>query len=187
MSASHAPGAYTPCGRTASRGVRTSTFGVGSDFDEVLLQNCDAGGGHSYYIEDAVQIPDFLTSELGETLEIVARDAALRFMVPAGVEARLLNRFRFEHSGESLRIELGDMVSGEEVSIVVELRFPVGNNGDILAAGVSMCDRDRVFDTVPVSLSWTFADHEANDRQPRDRQSMSPSPNSTLQMRGTRL
>jgi len=165
------PGELTHhAGELRQRGVRTSTFGVGSDFDEVLLQRiADAGGGHSYYIEDAVQIPDFLTSELGETLEIVARDAALRFMVPAGVEARLLNRFRFEHSGESLRIELGDMVSGEEVSIVVELRFPVGNNGDILAAGVSMCDRDRVFDTVPVSLSWTFADHEANDRQPRDR------------------
>lgn len=152
------------------RGVLTSTFGVGSDFDEVLLQKmADAGGGHSYYVEKAVQIPDFLTSELGETLEVVARGAALQFMLSAGVDARPLNRFRFEQSGESLVIDLGNVVSGQEVTVVVELRFPVGNIGDTLSAGVCMTDREGILDAAPAALNWTFADHAANDGQPRDR------------------
>ena len=62
-----------------ARGVSTSTFGVGNDFDERLLQDlADAGGGHFYYIADAPQIRDAITSEVGETLEIVARDVDAR-------------------------------------------------------------------------------------------------------------
>ncbi len=61
-----------------ARGVSTSTFGVGNDFDERLLQAlADAGGGHFYYIADAPQIRDAITSEVGETLEVVARDVDL--------------------------------------------------------------------------------------------------------------
>ena len=61
-----------------ARGVSTTTFGVGNDFDEKLLGDlADAGGGHFYYIADAPQIRDAITSEVGETLETVARDVTL--------------------------------------------------------------------------------------------------------------
>lgn len=157
-------------GELRQRGVLTSTFGVGSDFDEVLLQRmADAGGGHSYYVEKAVQIPDYLTSELGETLEVVARDTAIQLTLPAGTVAEPLNRFRFERSEESLTIDLGNLVSGQEVSIVVELRFPAGKIGDALSVGIRLTDRDRAMDAAPAGLEWTFADHAANDTQARDR------------------
>src|SRR4029078_8383113 len=56
-----------------ARGVSTTTFGVGNDFDEALLQAMsDAGGGHFYYIASATQIRDHIASEVGETLEGVA-------------------------------------------------------------------------------------------------------------------
>ncbi len=68
----------THAGELRARGISTSTFGVGNDFDERLLQAiADAGGGHFYYIADAPQIRDAITSEVGETLEVVARDAEL--------------------------------------------------------------------------------------------------------------
>ncbi|MFH1475421.1 MAG: VWA domain-containing protein, partial [Chloroflexota bacterium] len=69
------------------RGVSTSTFGVGHDFDEALLEAiATAGGGNFYYIEDARQIGDFMTSELGEALEVVARDVRLEVTVPFGAQ-----------------------------------------------------------------------------------------------------
>ena len=50
---------------------------MGADFDDALLSRiATAGGGHFYFIEHAKQIPDNLTSELGDALNIVARDAA---------------------------------------------------------------------------------------------------------------
>ena len=61
--------------RLRTEGVTTSTFGVGADFDEELLARlATQGGGHFYFIEQARQIPDFFASELGEALEVTARD-----------------------------------------------------------------------------------------------------------------
>src|SRR6478752_4612672 len=70
------------------RGVATSTFGVGADFDERLLRDiAHEGGGNFYFVESPAQIPDLVTSELGEALEIVARGAALHVELPAGADA----------------------------------------------------------------------------------------------------
>src|SRR5688572_7867122 len=52
-----------------ARGVTTTTFGVGEDFDEGLLQSmADAGGGHFYFIQNAAQIQDHIATEVGELL-----------------------------------------------------------------------------------------------------------------------
>ena len=87
-----------------ARHVNTSTFGIGVDFDERLLAAmARAGGGHFYYIRTAAQIPDFLTSELGETLEVVARDVRVELSAPEGVSLRLLSDFRSERQGTASR------------------------------------------------------------------------------------
>ena len=46
----------------------------------------DAGGGHFYFIADAAGIRDYVTSEVGETLEVVARDVRLEVTAPDGVQ-----------------------------------------------------------------------------------------------------
>ena len=51
----------------------------------------DAGAGHFYFIERAVQISDLLTSELGEALEVVSRGVTVAAEAPAGVRVELLN------------------------------------------------------------------------------------------------
>ena len=74
--------------------MSTTTFGVGQDFDEVLLQAmADAGGGHFYFIADAAGIRDYVTSEVGETLEVVARDVSLEVDAPDGVQVESLSPF----------------------------------------------------------------------------------------------
>ena len=56
-------------GELRQRGVSTSTFGVGADFDERLLRDmAHEGGGNFYFIEGASQIPGMMTGELGATL-----------------------------------------------------------------------------------------------------------------------
>ena len=62
-------------GELRARGIATSTFGVGEDFDERLLRDmAHEGGGNFYFIETPAQIPDLLTSEIGEALEVVVRE-----------------------------------------------------------------------------------------------------------------
>ena len=152
------------------RGVATSTFGVGHDFDERLLQRmADAGGGHFYYIETARQIPDLLTSELGETLEVVARGAALALQLPAGVEAEPLTRLEAVKTDGGVRVGLGDLVSGQEVGAVIRLTFPAGAEGAAVGVTITLTDRDGALAAPPQEVRWTFASHHDNDVQPRDR------------------
>ena len=152
------------------RGVATSTFGIGEDFDERTLQRIAEGGqGHFYYVATPQAIPDLLTSELGDSLEIVAREAAVVVRVPAGVDAEPVGPFRVAAAGHVVRIELGDLTSGQELQLVLRLKFPAGADGDTHVVAFSLAAKDDALGGVSQDLTWTFADHGKNDAQRRDR------------------
>ncbi len=157
------------------RGVTTSTFGVGTDFDETLLQAmADAGGGHFYFIGDLVQLRDHITSEVGETLETVAREVVLELTLPESVRVEALSPFRIEQRGGRAFVYLGNMISGQMLSVVLRLTFDYGEVGREAGVVVRVVDRDGAFGRArpaldPVTVAWAYADHAANDAQPRDR------------------
>jgi Ca-activated chloride channel homolog len=153
-----------------ARGISTSTFGVGADFDEMLLQGMAvAGGGHSYFVETPVQIPDLLTSELGEALDTAAHDAAIEIGLPRGVRASCLNEFVTSRTQTGLRVSLGSLASRQEVSAVLALEFPTGDPGAEVEVTFGLTDRGGALESGVVRESWTWADHASNDMQPRDR------------------
>ena len=157
------------------RGVTTSTFGVGTDFDEALLQGmADTGGGHFYFIGDVTQMRDHITSEVGDTLETVAREVVLELTLPASVRVDSLSPFRVEQRGGRALVFLGDMVSGQVLSLVLRMTFDYGEVGHEVGVAVRVSDRDGAFDRArpaldAITVAWTYADHPANDAQPRDR------------------
>ena len=153
-------------------GIATSTFGVGADFDERLLRDiAHEGGGQFYFIETPRQIPDLLTSELGEALEVVVRDAALQLTLPDGAEAEPLNRYRSVRArgDNELRVELGDLTSGQELQVVVKVRFATGRVNETALVGVALTDRAAIAPERGLEVSWLYAGHAENDVQPRDR------------------
>jgi Ca-activated chloride channel family protein len=153
-----------------ARGIGTTTFGVGEDFDEGLLQAmADAGGGHFYFIATPEQIADHISSEVGEALEVVAHDVRLEITAPEGVSVRALTPNRTEAWGARTIVSVGDLVSGQESEVILSIRFPTGQAGRDIGALVAIADRDGVFATEPIPLAWRYADHAANDAQPRDR------------------
>lgn len=151
------------------RGVATSTFGVGHDFDEALLEAmATAGGGNFYYIEDALQIADFMTSELGEALEVVARDVRLDVALPAGAQLEILGPERVERGDpDAWTVELGDLVARQEREVVLRVNFAAGTPGEAADVAIGVRDRDRAFAADRAAVRWTYADHARNDRQPR--------------------
>jgi Ca-activated chloride channel homolog len=122
------------------RGVGTSTFGVGEDFDEVLVGGmAEAGGGHFYYIERPEQIPDYLSSELGELLTIIARSLQLSVQVSGNSVVSCLNDIPIRDG----RYQLGDLSEAAVVDLLFALHIAPGNTGPV---------------TVQVDLSWFEAD-----------------------------
>jgi Ca-activated chloride channel family protein len=152
------------------RGVATSTFGVGADFDERLLQAmADAGGGHFYFIESAAQIRDAMTGEVGESLDVVARDATLAVTVPEGVTVEFLSPFGSENRGDVTPLRLGDLVSEQQLRTVVRLNFPHGEVGRALGVTVALSDREGGLGAQdPTRITFDYADDRTNDLQPRD-------------------
>lgn len=147
------------------RGIVTSAFGLGADFERLLRDIANGGGGNFYFVQSAEQIPDLVTSELGEALEVVVPRAELTIKLPRGAEARVLNRFRTRKSAGrmGITVELGDLVSAQELDVVIRLKFPLGNVGDAVYVSGTMGDDD-----VPTRAEFTYADHLANDDQSRD-------------------
>jgi Ca-activated chloride channel homolog len=153
-----------------ARGIQTTTFGVGADFDEVLLQAmANAGGGNFYYIADQRQITDYITSEVGEALDVVARDVTLEVVTPEAVTVESLTPFPFEAVTKGrTRISLGSLVAEQVVQVVLRLNFPLGEVGRETGAVLSLSARDEAADGSSASLSWTYADSRTNDGQERD-------------------
>ena len=156
-----------------ARGVSTTTFGVGEDFDETLLQSMsDAGGGHFYFIGRPEQITDLIASEVGELLAIVARETTIEITAPEGITITPLSPFPFEQRGNRSHLHLGDLVAGQQVSAILRIRFGYGPVGSDVGIIVGATDRDGAFAAAgltPIGLGWVFADDHANDVQPRDR------------------
>src|SRR3954453_10330895 len=152
----------THAGALRQRGVSTTTFGVGNDFDEVLLQGmATAGGGNFYYISDQRQIVDYITSEVGEALDVVARDVKLEVVTPEGVPVESLSEFPFVTRDGRTVVSLGALVAEQVVEIVLRLNFPYGEVGRETGAVMSIGDES-------VPLTWAYADSKTNDTQRRD-------------------
>lgn len=153
-----------------ARGVVTSTFGVGEDFDERLLAGmADAGGGAFRFIKGAEEIPELIASEVGDLLEVTARGVVLHFVGGDGIEVVPLTPFPVERHASRQSVVLGDLVADQVVRLVLALRFPLGVPGGEIGI-------EAVLESATGGLSgnatlrWTFADTEANDAQGRDRE-----------------
>ena len=159
-----------------ARGVSVTTFGIGADFDEVLLQSlADAGGGHFYFVRDAATIQDHLTSEVGETLEVVARDAELEIVAAEDVVIEAISPQATHRRGTRTVVQLGDLVSEQVLDVVLRVTFPYGEIGRETGVIIGLRDRDDAFrgaddrTLTDARINWTYADSAANDAQERDR------------------
>jgi Ca-activated chloride channel family protein len=156
-------------GELRTRGVSTTTFGVGADFDEVLLQAiASAGGGHFYFIATAASIRDHISSEVGETLEVVARGVTLEISAPEGVRVESLSPYPVRDGHGRTEVNLGDLTSEERVEVILRLNFPYGEAGRTTGAMFALSDRDGVV-RGEAKLGWAYADDQSNDHQERDR------------------
>jgi Ca-activated chloride channel family protein len=154
------------------QGINTSTFGLGADFDEVLMSRlATEGGGHFYYIEQPAQIPDFLASELGETLEVVARDARLVVAATSNVEVTCLSGFATEMrpgstaSSPDLHVRLGDLVSAQEVTLVLAVRVAAHSPASRAIVSLRLTDRDAALFAQPMPVEWQAVDDGMDARQ----------------------
>jgi Ca-activated chloride channel family protein len=153
-----------------ARGVVTSTFGVGADFDEDLLQKiAHTAHGHFYFIESARHIGDVLASELGESLDTVARDVRLAVRLPRGCCVDVLSDHQAGVGADgTFRIVVGDLTSGETVDVALVVSLPGTDTGEHRTAESWIEDRDGTMPGGIARTTWTGADAQDVESQGRN-------------------
>jgi Ca-activated chloride channel family protein len=110
------------CGTLADTGISTSTYGLGSGFNEDLMSVMARDGqGQAHYGQTAEDLMELFDEEFSLLDALAARRLRLRLDPAPGVQARVLNGYRHEEDG---RVILPDLPRDGDVWALVELDIP---------------------------------------------------------------
>ncbi|NBT03609.1 MAG: VWA domain-containing protein [Proteobacteria bacterium] len=115
--------------------ITTSTFGIGDDYAEELLQPMAvAGGGQFHHLRNPEEIARTFLGELGEVFEIAASAVALEFEVDARATVEVVSEYwtgrrnalvgSADGPRQTLRVEVGDLTFAEVRHVVLALGYP---------------------------------------------------------------
>ena len=155
-------------------GIGTSTFGIGNDYNELLLAPMAvAGGGQFHHLRTAGEIAATFIGELGDLLAVAARQVRLEVETEPGTQLDLVSAYWANSSSAStLRsvIAIGDLLNGEERHVVARFGFPAqhGQDGRVVRARVLWVDDDGERSTDWQEVRFSYATNDACEREVHD-------------------
>jgi Ca-activated chloride channel family protein len=111
------------------KGISTTTFGVGSGFNEDLLQEMsEKGGGNFYYIKEEKDFDDVFSQEFSGLLNIAGTEIEIELQTAEGVKiSKQLNNFLITDN----KLVLSDISGGKKVSLLFNLESLIPKTFDI--------------------------------------------------------
>lgn len=107
------------------RGVTTSTFGAGNDYDEHLLEiMANQGDGNYYYIDRPEAIPEIFRREFEEITAISLQEVTLFVTIPPHTSVQIPGEWRSQQDGDRLEVSIGDLASEQERRFYLEVLAP---------------------------------------------------------------
>lgn len=145
------------CTSAATRGITTSTYGLGRDFNETLMiAMARAGGGNHYYGDTAADLFEPFAEEFDLISNLYARQVRLSIATCPGVGMKVLNDYPVDARAGVPAISLPDIPWGAEAWVLVELSIPAGfvptPGMPLLQAGVTGSNLDRAPIAFPEAL-----------------------------------
>ena len=129
----------------ARRGVSTSTFGVGRDYDQNLLEEmANQGEGLFRFIEGPSDIPEIFKGVFKELLSIIAHEVEVTLSYPKEVQVSLLGDWRFECPDKGrLRVYLGSLSAGRSRELYIKLTIPPGKENTEIPLKINFKAKDE--------------------------------------------
>ena len=137
------------CAESAEKGVTTSTYGLGRQFnEELMVEMAKRGGGNHYYGDTAADLSEPFAEEFDFISNLYARHVRLALAAPQGVKIKLMNDYQVEEREGFPLIRLPDIPLGAEAWAIVELEIPAGltleSGNQLLQAGVTATSLDGI-------------------------------------------
>lgn len=132
-------------GRDAARkGIAVSTLGLGLGYDEDLLTALSqASDGNHAFVRDSGDLARILDHELGDALAVAARDIVIEIRLADSVRYRRCLDREVEVNGNTLRLRLNQLASGQAKQLLVEVEAPeagAGRSEDLASIVVNGAD-----------------------------------------------
>jgi Ca-activated chloride channel family protein len=144
------------------RGVSTSTFGLGRQYNEDLLESmARSGDGNYYYIENPNQLPQIFASELQGLSATQCTRVTLKLQTAEHVTlVDVLNELTHDAQG---RWELPNLLSGVPVYVVFRFRVVPGRSNVPLARFTLEWLPAHAVDPVQAQIEWLIPTVSASD------------------------
>ncbi len=110
--------------------IAVTTVGVGTDYNEDLMTRlARESDGNTYFVESSADLPRIFAAEIGDVLNVVAKDVTIAIEFPDGVRPlRIIGRDG-RMRDDRVEINLSQLYGGQEKFALVEIEIPAGRDG----------------------------------------------------------
>jgi len=156
-----------------SRGVVTSTVGIGDEYSSQQLQAlADHGGGQLHDAQFPHEIIEVVLGELQEVQATLVEDIAVTLSFPTGVRVENISGFPTVISSSSALTQLGMLAPRRKRPVIFRITAPDGRRGDklLFEASCSWTKTGTSQRVQPshISSELTFSSEEQNSSQHRN-------------------
>ncbi len=105
-----------------AKGATITTVGLGIEYNEELMKGIAKNTrGNYYYIDSIDNIPEVFDRELKSVFGTVATNVSLRLQLAKDVEITNVYGHEFAKGGNTVTIDLPDLVNGESLPVLMQL------------------------------------------------------------------
>ncbi|HYH94500.1 vWA domain-containing protein [Hyalangium sp.] len=158
-----------------AQGVTVSSLGVGTDFNEDLMQAfAEYGAGAYGFMEDAGKLAAIFQKDLQQAATQVARNVELSFELPAGATLGEVLGYRAHQAGSTVRVAMPDFAAGQTERVVARVRVTGATVGQAVnVTGLKLTYTDLMKDgtvetTASLSAMVTDRSEEVAAKQDKD-------------------
>jgi len=150
--------------KSAADKVTTSTIGLGTGYDETILEALAQGGGGAHRFAGTIdEAVGAIAAEVDDLLDKTIVNAVLRLTPTDAMKStpaiEVLQRLPYWKDGETYVVQLGDLYSGENRRFVMKLEVPgIASLGlckiaDITIEYLDLAARQEISVTMPVNVN----------------------------------
>lgn len=122
------------------RGISVTTIGVGDDYNEdVMAGLAEASDANYYYVKDTEKLPEIFNKELGEMLNVAARNVRIEIICPDGVKPLGFIGRSEKFENQKAVVNLSQFIPGQDRYLFLRCRVN-GDQSDVAEVNVNYTD-----------------------------------------------
>ncbi len=113
--------------------ISVTTVGVGTDYNEDLMTRLSQkSDGNAYFVETSDDLPRIFAAELGDVLNVAAKDVHLIIECPSGLKPVGIIGREGRIKGRQVEVSLNQLYGGQKKYALIEVQVPERKAGDRL-------------------------------------------------------